>query len=82
VQPRIIGEVEDSALLKALGAEGHGIFCAPSTVAREVAAMYGLAPIGETREIIERFYAITVERRIKNEVVGAISEVARTRLFA
>lgn len=82
VAPRIIGEVEDSALLKALGAEGHGILCAPTTVAREVAAMYGLAPIGETREIIERFYAITVERRIKNEVVGAISEVARTRLFA
>jgi LysR family transcriptional activator of nhaA len=82
VAPRIVGEVEDSALLKALGAAGRGVFCAPSTVAREVAAMYSVAPIGETREIVERFYAITVERRIKNEVVGAISDVARTQLFA
>lgn len=82
VAPRIVGEVEDSALLKALGAAGRGIFCAPTTVAREVAVMYSLTPIGETREIVERFYAITVERRIKNEVVGAISDVARTRLFA
>lgn len=82
VSPRIIGELEDSALLKAFGAAGHGVFCVPSTVARAVAKMYGVEPIGTTEEIVESFYAISVERRIKNPAVAVISEAARARLFA
>lgn len=82
VTPRIIAELEDSALLKAFGAAGHGIFCVPATVAQEVAEMYAVKAIGTTDEIVERFYAISVERRIKNEAVALISEMARARLFA
>jgi LysR family transcriptional activator of nhaA len=82
VSPRIVGELEDSALLKAFGAAGHGVFCVPSTVAPQVAEMYGVKAVGTTDEIIERFYAISVERRIKNEAVATISEAARARLFA
>lgn len=82
VAPRVAGELEDSALLKAFGAAGHGIFCVASTVAREVAAMYAVKAIGTTDEIVERFYAISVERRIKNEALATISEAARGRLFA
>lgn len=82
VTPRIIAELEDSALLKAFGAAGHGIFCVPTTVAHEVAEMYAVKAIGTTDEIVERFYAISVERRIKNEAVALISETARARLFA
>jgi LysR family transcriptional regulator, transcriptional activator of nhaA len=82
VSPRIIAEFEDSALLKAFGAAGHGIFCVPSIVATQVAEMYGVKAIGTTDEIVERFYAISVERRIKNEAVAVISEAARARLFA
>jgi len=80
--PRIVGEFEDSALLKAFGAAGRGIFCVPTIVAREVGAMYGVRPLGATEEIVERFYAITVERKIKNEAVAAISTNARDRLFS
>lgn len=82
VSPRIICELEDSALLKAFGAAGHGIFCVPSTVAKEVSGMYGVKAIGATDEIIERFSAISIERRIKNEAVATILVAARARLFA
>lgn len=80
--PRIIGEFEDSALMKVFGGGGHGIFCAPTVVAREIADVYDVRPIGATDEVIERFFAISVERKIKHEAVAAISETARDRLFA
>jgi LysR family transcriptional activator of nhaA len=82
VAPRIVAELEDSALLKAFGAAGHGIFCVPSIVAEQVSAMYGVRPVGTTNEVVESFYAISVERRIKNEVVATIREAAHARLFA
>jgi LysR family transcriptional regulator, transcriptional activator of nhaA len=81
IVPRIVAEIEDSALLKAFGASGRGIFCAPSIVAGQIAAMYDVAAIGETTEVEERFYAISAERRIRNPAVAAISEAARERLF-
>lgn len=81
IVPHVAGEFEDSALLKAFGADGRGVFCAPSTVAAQVARMYGVIPIGETREVLERFYAISPEQRIKNPVVAAILETAHKELF-
>ncbi|MBX3192458.1 MAG: transcriptional activator NhaR [Labilithrix sp.] len=81
VAPHIVGEFEDSALLKAFGAAGHGIFCVPSTVAREVGAMYDVRAIASTDEVVERFYAFSVERKIKNPAVATISQAARGKLF-
>ena len=43
---------------------------------------YGVEVIGQTDEIIERFYAISAERRIKYPAVSAITEAARRDLFA
>jgi LysR family transcriptional activator of nhaA len=37
--------------------------------------------IGCANEVIERFYAISVERRIKHPAVAAITEAARERIF-
>jgi LysR family transcriptional activator of nhaA len=81
VVPRVVGEFEDSALLKAFGRDGHGIFCGPSVVAREIADMYDVRPVGATDEVIERFFAISIERRIKHPAVVAISEAAKEELF-
>lgn len=82
IVPRIVAELEDSALLKSFGADGRGVFCAPTPVAKEISTMYGVSPIGETEEVRERFYAISPERRIKNPAVAAISEVAKGSIFA
>lgn len=81
VTPRAVAELGDSALLEAFGAAGHGIFCVPTIIAREVGATYGVRVVGATEEIVQRFYAISIERKIKNEAVAAISENARDRLF-
>lgn len=81
VRPRIVAELEDSALAKVFGAEGRGLFVAPTAVRDEVEAMYGVQLVGEAPQVRERFYAITAERRLKNPAVVAICEAARHDLF-
>jgi LysR family transcriptional activator of nhaA len=77
VRPRIVAEVEDSALMKVFGEQGAGVFPAPTAVEREIVRRYGVRAIGHTDAVRERFYAITVERRIKHPAVLAISTAAR-----
>lgn len=79
--PRIIGEFDDSALLKAFGEAGMGIFAGPSAIAEEICRMYRMAAIGETDEIKERFYAISPERRLRHPSVVTITDTARADLF-
>ena len=82
LSPHIVGEFEDSALLKAFGADGIGIFAAPSVVEREVMTQYDVQVVGRTEEVKERFYAISAERRLKHPAVVAVSDAAKHRLFA
>lgn len=81
VYPRIVGEFDDSALLKAFGEAGVGIFAGPTVIAEEICRMYRMAVIGETDEIKERFYAISPERRLKHASVVMITDTARADLF-
>ena len=82
IRPRVVAEFEDSALLKQFGADGLGIFAAPNAVAREVMRQYGVKRVGSIDQVRERFYAISVERRLKHPAVLAISDAARSDLFA
>ncbi|KPW91883.1 LysR family transcriptional regulator [Pseudomonas syringae pv. coryli] len=81
IQPRIIGEFDDSALMKAFGKSGSGVFVAPSVIADEVQDQYGVQVLGHTDAVTESFYAITVERKVKHPGVVAIAESARNQLF-
>jgi LysR family transcriptional activator of nhaA len=81
IQPRIVGEFDDSALMKAFGQSGIGIFIAPSVIADEVQRQYGVEAIGQTDDVTERFYAITVERKLRHPAVVAVSDSARLELF-
>ena len=82
VAPRIIAEVEDSALTKVFASEGLGFMAVPSVIADSVCTRYGLKEIGRAEDCVERFYAITVERRIKHPAAIAITQAAREQLFA
>lgn len=82
VVPRVIGEFEDSALMMVFGADGVGLFVGPSVVQREVCEQYGVAVVGTLDDVRERFYAVSVERRLKHSGVLAITDAARHGLFA
>jgi LysR family transcriptional activator of nhaA len=81
IRPHVRAEFTDSALLKAFGAVGHGIFAAPTVVEEEVRRMYGVGIVGREESVRESFYAISVEKRLKHPAVVAISQVARRKLF-
>ncbi len=81
VRPRIVAEFEDSALLKQFGHNGEGMFPGPVAIEAEVIAQFGVRVVGKTDHVKERFYAITVERRIKHPAVRAISDAAHDSLF-
>ena len=77
IYPRILGEFDDSALMKVFGQAGAGIFIIPTPIATEVAKQYGVRIIGSTDEVREQYYAISVERRISHPAVSAVTEAAR-----
>jgi len=77
IHPRIIGEFDDSALMKAFGQTGAGVFVVPTLIAGEVAKQYGVHCIGQTDAVHEQYYAISVERKISHPAVVAITERAR-----
>ena len=82
LHPRIIAEFDDSALMKAFGQEGAGIFIAPAAIGKEVERQYHASKIGQVDEVKEKFYAISVERRVTHPVVSVVVEAARKSLFA
>ena len=81
LHPKIIGEFEDTALMKVFGQEGLGLFPAPSVIEKEVCRQYSVRVVGRIDAVRERYYAISVERRLKHPAVVAICEAARTKLF-
>ena len=81
LHPRLVAEFEDSALLKVVGHHGHGIFPAPSVLEDELRRQYGVRALGVADGVMERFYGISVERRIKHPAVAAITAAARERIF-
>lgn len=82
VRPATVAEIQDSALLKVFGQSGAGAFAAPTVIEREIVRQYGVRVIGRTDAVKERFYAISVERKLKHPAVVAISEAARGEVFA
>ena len=81
IHPEISCEVEDVALLQVFGQEGMGLFAAPTVVEAQIRRQYGVRVVGRLPEVRERFYAISVERKLVHPGVVALSEAARTRLF-
>ncbi len=80
VMPHVVAEFADSALLKTFGQAGAGIFPAPGAIADKIADMFNVALVGEVEAVTDSYYAITPERRIKNESVLRITEAAREAL--
>ena len=81
VRPDVIGEFEDIALLSTFGGQGQGFFAGYDVVESDIISSFHVEPIGSIKDHRERFFAITVERRIRHPAVAAIMEAARGRLF-
>jgi LysR family transcriptional activator of nhaA len=82
LRPKVVAELDDAALANVFGEAGLGVFAAPEVVEAEIRRRYKVQVVGRTQDIRQRFYAISVERKIKHPAVAAICEVARKHIFA
>jgi LysR family transcriptional regulator, transcriptional activator of nhaA len=69
LRPRIVGEFEDSALLKTFGASGMGVFPAPDVVHDDLALRYRVKRLGPCSGVEERFFAIGTEKKVQHPLV-------------
>jgi LysR family transcriptional activator of nhaA len=81
LHPRIVGEFDDSAMMKAFGQSGAGLFFAPTVIAPQVCEQHGVVALGRVDNLVEQVYAITTERRLSHPATVAISQSARRELF-
>jgi LysR family transcriptional regulator, transcriptional activator of nhaA len=81
IRPKITGEFDDGALMKAFGQAGAGVFVAPSSIAQQVQNQFGVINLGEAREVTTSYYAISVERKLTHPAAVAIRDAAQHELF-
>jgi len=81
IAPRVVGEFTDGALMQAFGRQGSGVFLTPTVVQNETASEFGVKVLGHSDEMVDDFYAISIERRITHPAVVAITQAARGALF-
>lgn len=81
IRPRIRAEFADSALLSVFGQIGAGFFAAPTAIEEDMRRQYRVQVVGRIETVRERFYAISVERKISNPAVAVMAAAARKTLF-
>ena len=69
IRPRVVGEFEDSALLKTFGASGMGVFPAAVSVHDQLLAHYDVQRVGLCQGVTEHFFAIGTERKVQHPLV-------------
>lgn len=79
--PRVVGQFDDSALMKSFGQAGVGLFILPSIIEDEVCRNFGVRVVGQLEQVKQKFYAISAERKVRHPAVAAIYDSARDELF-
>jgi LysR family transcriptional activator of nhaA len=80
IHPQVVGEFDDSALMKVFGVAGTGILVASTALENNLRQEGNLEVIGRVPELTEQYFAISIERRITSEAIKAITEQAQVWL--
>ncbi len=79
--PEIVAEFEDSALLKVFGQAGEGIFPVPTAIESRIRKQYRVQLVGHIPQVLDKFYAISAEKRVQHEATLTVVRQARSQLF-
>jgi len=82
ITPCIAGEFQDSALMKIFGQAEAGIFPVPTAIEEHVKKEFHVRLVGRVKKLRQRFYAISIERKITNPAVVRVCEAARSEIFS
>ena len=76
IRPDIVGEFQDTALLKTFGRSGLGLFPAPTILTPDLEMQFGTFPVGKIDQVQEQFFAISNERKIQHPALEAMLAAA------
>lgn len=82
IRVRVVAEIEDFALQSTFARSGAGLVLAPTVLAADLARVHGLASCGDLPGLQARYFAITVDRRVKHPALASLLRNARRGLFA
>ena len=82
IQPHVVAEFEDGALMKIAAADGQGFIPVPTVAMSEGIARFGLERVGQTSKCSDRFFLVTSERRSAHPAITLITEHARSLVFS
>lgn len=77
LHPRVVAECGDSALLKAFGEEGMGVFPAPTLMREQMETRYQVAELGPLDGARETIYAVVAPGKAENPAVKAVLDASR-----
>lgn len=80
IQPRVVAEFEDLALMNVMAVEGRGFIAVPTVAAKDALTHYGFHKIGEAPDCRVQLHVITAARKIAHPAVTLITENSRTLL--
>lgn len=80
IHPLVAGEFDDSALMFWFGQSGAGVFPAPSVIEGKIQREMNVKLVGRAPELRERFYAISMEAKLKHPAVIAVCDAAKKTL--
>jgi LysR family transcriptional activator of nhaA len=76
IQPHIVGEFADSALLNTFGASGMGVFPAAEWVHDDLLAHYAVQRVGPCDGVAENFFAIGTKKKVQHPLVQRLLQPA------
>ena len=80
ITPSVVAECSDSGLIKAMATAGRGMFVAPLNIQQEIEQATDCKMLIQIDGFEERYYAITLDKKIEHPVVSEIADAARATL--
>ena len=74
----VAGHVDDSALMKALGEQGFGIFPAPLSIKQEIEKALDVTYLGSIENVYQHYYAFTPDRLIRDSIYSEFVKNAQS----
>ena len=67
----VVGEFDDSAMMKAFGQSGAGVFFAPTVIASQVSDQYQVIALGQIDTVVEQVYLGSLSQTVVEIVTGS-----------
>ncbi len=80
IEPNIVAEFEDSALMKTFGDLGHGVFPSPEIIGADIRQRYQAKSIGLASGVHEEYIMISPQRRLRQDTVKKLLDHGRALL--